>query len=519
MPKKPDRKIPLATYRIAVQLLFLSLFLVLFRMTDFGDSNELNPALNIFFRLDPLVALTAMMAGKTYIALLWPAIVIVVLTIFLGRFFCGWVCPMGTILDGAQKIIPAKNKGPAGPYRRIKFYLLAFVIVSSIFGLQLTGFFDPFSILFRTVTFSLDGAFHLMVSAPFDYIFLNGPEWMSNITEPVNKSMKGTVLPYEKRTYQLALLSIFIFVTIVFLERIERRFWCRNLCPLGALLALFAKFGLLRQQPGKACSMDCMTCADICRMGAISEEGEMSPESCNLCLDCVDQCDKQIISIKFKRPKAKPAPISLSRRGFIGSLSAGAILPAFVFSRANSRKTPDLLIRPPGALTEKDFLERCVRCGECMKVCVTNGLQPTLVEAGTEGMFSPILVPRTGYCEFNCTMCGQVCPTGAIEKKSVEDKREIHIGTAFFNKNLCMPYAKGVPCLVCEEMCPLHDKAIKLREVEVLNQQNEPVTLMQPYIIENLCIGCGTCEFNCPLTGTSAVRVTNANETRSDDWG
>ena len=95
-----------------------------------------------------------------------------------------------------------------------------------------------------------------------------------------------------------------------------------------------------------------------------------------------------------------------------------------------------------------------------MKVCITNGLHPTFLQAGFEGIWSPILIPRIGYCEFNCTLCGQVCPTDAIEHLDLEVKRERKIGLAFFDQNRCLPYAFEIDCIVCEEHCPTSSKAI-----------------------------------------------------------
>ncbi len=199
------------------------------------------------------------------------------------------------------------------------------------------------------------------------------------------------------------------------------------------------------------------------------------------------------------------------------SVAAGAVLPAFVASTA-ARKLPNPgLIRPPGALAEPDFVARCVRCGECMKVCINNALQPSALEAGVEGIFSPRLVPRLGYCEYNCTLCGQVCPTGAIRPLPLIEKQRTVIGRAVFDHNRCLPWAKGIPCLVCQEHCPTADKAIRLRPAVVIDQNGNSVTLQQPYVVDSLCIGCGICENKCPLPDEAAVRVTREGESRNPD--
>ena len=149
-----------------------------------------------------------------------------------------------------------------------------------------------------------------------------------------------------------------------------------------------------------------------------------------------------------------------------------------------------------------------------MKVCIGNALQPTWLEAGLEGIFTPRLIGRIGYCEYNCTLCGQVCPTSAIKRLTREEKQKTVIGRAFFDKNRCLPYAKGIPCMVCEEHCPTPDKAIKFRDARVLNSRGEQVDLRQPSVIDELCIGCGICENKCPLSGGSAVIVTAEGESR-----
>jgi ferredoxin len=175
------------------------------------------------------------------------------------------------------------------------------------------------------------------------------------------------------------------------------------------------------------------------------------------------------------------------------------------------------LIRPPGAQPEKEFLRRCVKCGECMKVCITNGLQPAFLEAGLEGIWTPILVPKMGYCEYRCTLCGQVCPTGAIRKLTLEEKEKVKIGLAMIDKNRCLPYAHATPCIVCEEVCPTSKKAIWFEKVTVFTRKGKKLEVKQPHIDLNLCVGCGICEMKCPVVGSPAVAVVRVGESRDKD--
>jgi ferredoxin len=137
-----------------------------------------------------------------------------------------------------------------------------------------------------------------------------------------------------------------------------------------------------------------------------------------------------------------------------------------------------------------------------MNVCPTSGLQPALFEAGLEGFWTPRLVPRLGYCDYGCNACGQVCPSQAIPRLSLEDKRQAVIGLAAVDRNRCLPWAYNTPCIVCEEMCPVPDKAVKLQREQV-----DGIELQKPYVVADLCIGCGICEQHCPLAGEAAIHV------------
>jgi MauM/NapG family ferredoxin protein len=160
------------------------------------------------------------------------------------------------------------------------------------------------------------------------------------------------------------------------------------------------------------------------------------------------------------------------------------------------------VIRPPAALREDDFLDRCIRCGNCMKVCITNGLQPTLLQTGLTGIWTPQLVPEIGYCEYNCTLCGNVCPTGAIEKLSLSQKKKTRLGLAQIDHSLCLPWAYKTECLVCQEHCPVADKAIKLEDEKISDR-----IIQKPVVDKFLCVGCGICQNKCPVRPDRAIKV------------
>ena len=142
-----------------------------------------------------------------------------------------------------------------------------------------------------------------------------------------------------------------------------------------------------------------------------------------------------------------------------------------------------------------------------MKVCLKNALYPASYQAGLEGIYTPLVIPKLGYCEYNCTLCGQVCPTGAIPSLPVETKRREVIGKGVFDKNHCLPFARKIDCIVCEEHCPIPEKAIRSRDVQVMGLDGRLKTVKEPYLVEEICNGCGICENVCPLETKAGIKV------------
>lgn len=492
------------------QALFLIVFLVLFRLTDYNGSDIIPYAVNIFFRLDPLVLASVTLAEKKIIALLWPSLIVIVGTLLMGRVFCSWVCPMGTAIDMAGRAVAKKDRRIRLSY--LKYLILIVVLLSAAFGVQLLAFFDPFSLLVRGLVFSIDPGFKFIVSSAFDAVYNHGPQWLSAISEPVYSVLKSFVLPYKQSFFYLSLFSFVLLAAVFALEFFGRRFWCRNLCPLGALLALISRFSLFRRRPVKLCS-HCGQCATDCRMDVFDHRNRFRFEECNLCMDCLEFCPDAITTFQFASPAKYPKSLDLTRRQFLTAAVSGVALPVAMKTDAISGHNPEGLIRPPGAKADPDFSGLCVRCGECMKVCINNALQPLWLERGIEGMFTPVLVPRLGYCEFNCTLCSQVCPTGAIQKLTQKEKHAFVIGKAVFDKDKCLVYAQKKGCIVCEEHCPTHDKAIKFTGIQTIDLNGDMVYLKQPFVDEKLCIGCGICEHICPVEGKAAIFVEGKTNT------
>jgi MauM/NapG family ferredoxin protein len=229
----------------------------------------------------------------------------------------------------------------------------------------------------------------------------------------------------------------------------------------------------------------------------------MQKEECLSCLACVAACPAG--KVAFSLGTAREQKPLMERRVFLGSIFSGFFLARLARFRDPEQQTR--LLRPPGVRNEDDFLRKCVRCGECMKVCLRSALYPAFSQAGMEGLYTPLLIPRLGYCEYNCTLCGQVCPTGAIPDLPPSEKKRQVIGKAVFAKDHCLPYARRIDCIVCEEHCPIPRKAIRSEQVVMTGFDGQQRTVKAPYVMEELCNGCGICENVCPLEGKAGIQV------------
>ncbi len=505
------------------QILFLALFVFLFIQTDYKGSNELGLPVKLFLDFDPLVALSALLASHTVRITFLFSLIIVVSTIFMGRFFCGWICPLGT-LNNAVGYLRMRSAGPvlkARSYpslRSVKYYILVFVLAAAVFGWNAAGLVDPISLLIRSFAIGVNPAANKIVRSLFDFNYALGIPFISPFFDAIYTAMIGTVLSFQQPIFRQCFLIAAIFTGIIGLNLAAPRFWCRYLCPLGALLGIIGcKHQVARVDVNEEKCVSCMRCNQECQGDASPfPPGDWASRECLVCYNCRETCPVDAISIHTTTRRTGNGDVDLRRRWLLTS-GLGAVLSVPLIGSGVHRKIPNpVLIRPPGALEEKDFVKRCVKCGECMKVCLTNGLQPALHEAGLEGLWTPILVPRLGYCEYNCNLCSQVCPTGAIRTIEIEEKKETHIGLAFFDKNRCIPYALGRNCIVCEEHCPVPEKAIKFVEEDAVGEDGSRFILKKPVVEPDLCIGCGICENKCPVVDMPAIRVTSINESRSE---
>lgn len=505
-------------YRRISQGLFLLIFLFLFLQTESKGRDELGYPVKIFLDFDPLILITTLLSAHTVEKMFYLSIIMIAVTAVLGRVFCGWICPLGTLNNIVGSVRKQQIYRKDRNWHRIKYCILIFLISSSLFSVQLVGIMDPISLLIRSLSVSIYPSFNYGVRSLFDAIYISDIKGIVNVSEAAYSVIKKFILSFQQPFYyQSAFIGILFFI-ILGLNLVEKRFWCRNLCPLGALLGIFSRFSLLKRSVSEGCN-SCGACASVCQGDAAPDKKDRWRDAeCLYCWNCDDVCPQNAVSFGFSG-RRKAAAMDIGRRRVIVSMTSGILaVPLLKTSPlSNAGFTDPRLIRPPGSLGEDEFLRRCVKCGECMKVCITNGLQPTLLEAGIEGIWSPVLIPRIGYCEYRCTLCGQVCPTGAIKRLSLDEKTKIKMGLAMIDKGRCLPYAHGIPCIVCEEVCPTPKKAVWFDEGKTLDRKGREVIVKQPRVDLELCIGCGICETKCPVKGQPAIYVISTGESRSKE--
>jgi len=424
-------------------------------------------------------------------------VIIILLTLLFGRVYCSTLCPLGTLQDifhfMNRKLAP-RRKGFKfkKPMNWLRYGITGLVILSLLTGsILMLNILDPFSAfgkishnMFRPL-FILGNNIAAKTLNSHGHYFLLPEQWIS-----VNKAALALALAWT-------LLLVILAVT-------RGRLYCNTVCPVGTVLGILSRASLYRISLDQSVCNSCGKCSAVCKAECIDpKKQELDFSRCVGCMNCLSPCPDGGVHFVFAWNMKKTGMESpdFSKRKFLketglaltGSVIAGPVALAQNNGKKEVIKASVPVIRehpvtPPGSLGQARFNSLCTACHLCVSACPTHVLQPSYFSYGLNGFLQPRMDYITSFCNFECTLCGDVCPTGAILPLKRVDKQLIQLGKAHFVKENCIVYTDHTDCGACSEHCPT--KAVDM--VPYLGR------LRIPEVTENICIGCGACEYACP---------------------
>ncbi len=450
--------------------------------------------------------------------------VVLILTLLFGRIYCSTICPLGILQDVIAYIsrkLKSKKKRRyhyARAKNMLRYAILGAILLTLILGSSyLLLLLDPYSNYGRILTYF----FKPLIVA------------LNNILSPLLSRLHIYVL-YPVATHPV-IAAVYIVPTIIlglvlWLSATKGRLYCNTVCPVGAFLGLLSKFSLFKIRINNVACTSCHLCEFSCKSSCIDiEHMKVDDSRCVACFDCLSSCRFGAISYapkKFLRAKPLKAvsPILTKnvpdkkvkndfdpgKRTFIfGSLAFFAGITGITLAKEppkNSKPTTipekkEFPVSPPGSISLKHFTDHCTACALCIDACPTDVLQPAFLQYGLAGIMQPHMEYHSGYCNYDCTRCTEVCPTGAILPLKKEVKHTVQMGKAVFTKKNCVVYTDETNCGACAEHCPT-------KAVHMIPYKDD---LVIPETTDDLCIGCGACEHACPTTPFKAIYV-NGNE-------
>ena len=448
-----------------------------------------HPPLEVFLWLDPLVGVSTAVAARCWNVALWGTGAILLAGLLFPRGFCGYLCPLGTLIDAFDWAIGRRiRRFPVVTVRRwtrFRYGVLAVVLASSAFGVLLSGYVSAIPVLTRGL---------LLTAGQLQLGLMKN--WAQ--VRPAGGSVA---------------LSVLLFLAVFLLSLLGPRFWCRCVCPSGALLSLFGALRLTERKVSPSCT-GCGKCRQACSFGATAEDFITPSLECASCQTCGGVCPAHAITftarwlLPGKAPaEALPSSPPLSRRALLLTAAGGAAA-AFVSGQSPGDAGRNLL-RPPGSVPEAQFLDLCIRCGECFKVCPGPVLHPAGLEGGLEALWTPVAIPSHAGCHQECNFCTQVCPTGALRPLTLAQKRKTSMGLAVVNAGLCLPHRGERDCRLCYDECEAAGyHAIEMGEIRLQvgkipegvfspDQEEQMGRITAPIVNAEVCVGCGLCEYRC----------------------
>ncbi|MCI1648573.1 MAG: 4Fe-4S dicluster domain-containing protein [Bacteroides sp.] len=426
---------------------------------------------------------------------------LIILTLLLGRIYCSVICPMGIFQD-IINWFAKKRKGKkrhfhySPPRTLVRWGIVILCVLAFFSGLTVViALLDPYS------------AFGRMMVNVFKPIYLSGNNLLANIF-----SSMGNYSFYRVNVALLSVPSFVIgictFLLIGFLAWKYGRIWCNTLCPVGTILGFLSRFSLFKIRIDTEACNHCGVCSTKCKASCINNlEQKIDYSRCINCFDCLDDCRQHALSFTMPLRKTKQRQTSdESRRQFlIAGIATTTAVPNLmakakaVAASANGMKSDKRHnpITPPGSVSREHFLSHCTSCHLCVSKCPSHVLKPALMEYGIEGIMQPTVSFEKGFCNFDCTVCSDICPNGAILPLTKEQKHITQMGKVVFIKENCIVYRREKNCGACSEHCP----------TQAISMVPYKKGLTIPHVNTDICVGCGGCEYVCPAYPFRAVHI------------
>lgn len=436
-----------------------------------------------FHVLSQIQFIPALLAVNIFVIL-----AIFVFTLLFGRIYCSVICPMGIfqdIISRFSKLVNRKKKKYI--YRKnrpvLRWSVVGILLV--LFMLRLTtwaGILDPYS------------AYGKMATHLFKPVYLLGNNILASICNHFGNYTfyRVEIVMFGGFSFVVAML---IFLIIGILAWKNGRLYCNTICPVGTVLGFFSKYSFFKIRLNADKCVSCGLCADKCKALCIDTQTKTIDYSrCVNCFNCLGSCSKKGISFSPAKLKIEQSADEKKRQFLLAGLTTAIGIPAalaqkkaelFTENDKNSRQTA---ISPPGSISAEHLQKQCTSCHLCVSKCPSKVLKPAFLEYGIGGMMQPVMHFEKGFCNYNCRMCSNICPTGALTPLTVEQKHLTQVGRVVFRPQHCVVYAKGYNCGACSEHCPT-------QAVKMMPDKNG---LTIPTIDPDICVGCGGCEFICP---------------------
>jgi polyferredoxin len=439
-------------------------------------------------------------------------IAVLLLTLLFGRIYCSTICPLGVLQDFINYVSKKVSRRRVFfKYKKAhtvwRYSFLGVMVVSMVVGLGfVVAWLDPYSIAGRFFSYLVEPVATFINNSSATILQSRG-----------NYSMHHVPLYHVSWLPLLITLSLFLMIAVMAWQR--GRFFCNVICPVGTFLGVTSKAALYKVNFNSINCTKCGKCAAVCKSECISiKHQEVDVTRCVTCFNCMQVCPDAALDFGKLKPSPVVKPLknktadstNQDRRKLLVTglaLMAGSRVYALKKNKLSENlhnltlNKRDYFPSPPGSGSVRRFNNLCTACSLCVSACPTHVLQPAIAQYGLSGFMQPFMDYETSYCNFDCHKCADVCPTGAILPLPIEEKQLTQLGKAVFLMENCVVYTDGTDCGACSEHCPT-------KAVDMVPYRDG---LRIPEVDQSICIGCGACEYPCPVLPPFRAIYINGN--------